>query len=396
MNTLSPEDLQKLIAKQSPKRDCLSIYLPMARTANAAKANSTRLKNLISKAERQLICNSFQSSEVENILSPVRVLLNNEMFWRKAAGGMAIFTSNDIFQHYQLPIKFEEIVSVGNRFYIRPILSLFNSEGLFYVLVISQNKVKLLKCSHYEAHAIDLTNIVPSSLAETLNYEKRDKGSLYHAGAPGKGKEGIAFNGQGFGDAAKKNILIYFQQIDRGLKKEVLKDQKSPLIFAGVDYLYPIFKEANTYANLFDKPLSGNFDTKSEEEIHSQAWLLVSTFFNQIQATTVNEYLQLVGTGHTSDDIAEIALNAYEGQIESLLITQNAIRWGSFNPDKNEIIIHEKAEPNDVDLIDFAASHTIQHRGKVQVLPTGILPAGSVMAAIFHHEKHHPEYGSKN
>jgi len=131
---------------------------------------------------------------------------------------LAIFTSKDVFQFYQLSIKFEEIVSVENRFYVRPLLPLFNNEGKFFVLAISQNRVRLLKCSHYKVTEIDLTNIVPSRLAETLKYDKRDKGSLYHTGAPGKGKEGVVFNGQGFGETAKKNILIYFQQIDRGLQ----------------------------------------------------------------------------------------------------------------------------------------------------------------------------------
>ena len=395
MNELTHEDLQNLITKQSLKPDFVSIYLPTIRTATSSKENSTRLKNLINKVQDQLIYNAFQSSEIENLLSPVRGILNDEIFWRKSGDGLAIFTSKDVFQLYQLPIKFEEIVSVGNRFYVRPLLPLFNSEGKFFVLAISQNRVRLLRCSHYQADEIDLTNVVPSSLAEVLNYDKRDKGSLYHAGAPGKGREGVVFDGQGFGDTAKKNILIYFQQLDRGLKKEVLRDEKSPLIFAGVDYLYPIYKKANTYANLFDKPLSGNFDTKTGLEIHSQALPLLSTLFNQTQATSVNEYLQLVGTGHTSDNIAEIALKAYQGQIESLLVTQNAIRWGSFDPDKNEIVVHEKAESDDIDLIDFAASHAIQHRGKVYVLPAGVLPASSIAAAIFHHERHHPEYGSK-
>ena len=54
-----------------------------------------------------------------------------------------------------------------------------------------------------------------------------------------------------------------------------LQHEHVPLIFAGVDYLFPMYKEANTYQNLADEPITGNPDRISESSLHQAALAIV-------------------------------------------------------------------------------------------------------------------------
>ena len=98
------------------------------------------------------------------------------------------------------------------------------------------------------------------------------------------------FHGQGAGnDDEKDNILRYFRKVN-GALQELLKNQRSPLVLAGVEYLFPIYKEANNYPQLLDEGITGNPDELKAEELHEQAWKIVQPYFEQAQQEVVNRY----------------------------------------------------------------------------------------------------------
>ena len=67
------------------------------------------------------------------------------------------------------------------------------------------------------------------------------------------------FHGQGEEDSEKKKeLLSYFRSIDKGLLTMLHDSQKPPLILCCLDYYFPIYKEVNTYQNLFPDHVSGN------------------------------------------------------------------------------------------------------------------------------------------
>ena len=72
------------------------------------------------------------------------------------------------------------------------------------------------------------------------------------------GDGSVTFHGAGSGSAsAKDDLLRYFRLVEDGLT-EFLKGDRVPLVLAGVEYLLPIYKEANTYPNLIDMVIKGN------------------------------------------------------------------------------------------------------------------------------------------
>ena len=395
MNILSRDELKILLERQSGTCGSVSIFMPTYKVGAEIRQNSVRLKNLLRKAEERLVAVIPRPVEVRRFLAPVQQLLDDKLFWQHPSDGLAIFLSREMFRYYRLPLNFKELVVVSDRFHIKPLLPFFSGDGRFYVLALSQNEVRLLQCTRFGAKEIDLAGFVPRSLAEALKYDETERTLQYHGGTPGKGKESIIVHGQGLGDVAKKNILRYFLLLDRGLHHEILKEENAPLVLAGVDYLHPIYKEVNTYRHLFGDGIAGNPEGLSSEELHKRAWTLVQPYFDQAQVEAVNEYRQLVGTGHTSNNIEEIVPSSYMGKVELLFVALGLEKWGTFDPGSNTIKLHEKVEPCDEDLLDFAAAYTLIHHGVVYAVKPENIPNGSPLVAVFRHERHHPELGHK-
>ena len=241
MNILTKSELEILLKKQSGA--CVSIFMPTHRIGAEVQQDKISLKNLLRQAEERLVDIGLRRPEAIKLLAPIYKTLNDDVFWQHPSDGLAIFLSPEMFRYYRVPFNFERLVVVSDRFHIKPLLPVFSGNGRFYILALSQNQVRLLQCTRFDAEEIDLAGIAPKSLTEALKYDEMERQNLYHTGVPGVGKEGVIFHGQDIGDIAKNNILRYSQQIDRGLHREILKEEKAPLILAGVDYLQSYINE---------------------------------------------------------------------------------------------------------------------------------------------------------
>ncbi|MDP2932278.1 MAG: hypothetical protein Q8O05_07285 [Chloroflexota bacterium] len=381
MKIMLRSELKALIDR--PAGTSVSIYLPTHKTGPDTKQDMIRLKNLLRQAEEALVGLGLRRPEAIKFLSPVQGLLKDVFFWQRQSDGLAIFVSSDTFRYYRMPFSFAELAVASQQFYIKPLLAVFSGDGRYYVLALSQNQVRLLQCTRDGSRELDLPAAVPKSLAEALKFEEGEGRQFrYHAGAPGVGKEGLVFHGEGPGDIMKSGILRYFQQIDRGLRQEVLNDENAPLVLAAVDYLHAIYREANSYQHLFEEGLTGNPEELSPDELRKRAWTLVQPYFARAQAKAVADYHRFVGTGHTTTDVKEIVPKSYQGKVELLFAALNKQIWGTFTPGANGLELHDKPQPGDDDLLDIAAAYTLVHRGTVYAVKPEDMPDKGSLAAV--------------
>jgi hypothetical protein len=395
MDKISRDDLKVLLERESPPCGAVSIYMPTNRVGPGIQQNPARLKSLLTKTADRLIQARLTPAEAKQFMLPMLRLLGDQAFWQHPGDGLAIFLNGDMFRYYRLPLSFNEVVSVGDRFYIKPLIPFFGGEDRFFVLALSQNEVRLILGSPSGSREIDLAGAIPRRLDEVQRDKKPGRALQYHAGAPGKGKESEVFHGQSWTEQAKKDIQRFFQQIDKGLHRDILTEETAPLLLAGVDYLHPIYKKVNTYHNLFDRGITGNPEGLGVEELRKRGWALVEPHFRQVREDALDEYRLLAGTGHTSSDITEIVTNAYAGKVELLLVVPGTPRWGTYNPATSTVAVHEKEAIGDRDLLDFAAACVLRHRGKVFVIEPESMPDRAPGAAIFRHERHGPKLGHR-
>jgi hypothetical protein len=381
MNLPTKDELKTLLQNQS--EPCISLYMPTHRVTPETKQDPIRFKNQIKMAEEQLKATGLRSSEAKKLLKPAKALIKDVPFWQYQADGLAAFISPVIFYHYRLPITLNELLVVTNRFHIKPLLPLFSPEGWFYILALSQNAVRFFQCTRYSVKEMEPENI-PRNLNEALQYDDPEKQLQFHTRAPAMGGQRAAmFHGQGAGtDEAKKNILRYFQQIDHGLQNLLIKEN-APLVLAGVDFLFPIFKEASSYPLLMAEGIPGNPENLKEETLHKQAWEIVEPCFLKTQEEAISQYRQLAGNGRTSNTLKEIIPKAYEGRIDVLFVAVGVQQWGVFDPGRYRVDLHSEPEPADEDLLDFATVHSFLNGGTVYALRPEEMPEETPIAAIY-------------
>jgi len=380
MNILRRDDIEKLM--DSYEGPCVSVFMPSHRGATESRQDQIRFKNLLREAEESLLESGLRHPQVNDLLEPVQMLLKDASFWKQQIDGLAVFLCQDIFQYFCFPHRFKELVVVTDRFHIKPLLPLFSGDKRFYLLALSQNQVRLFQGSRYSIVKVDLEG-VPDSLAEAVGYDEREKQLQSHTRSPGSGGgRGAIFRGHGEGtDNAKDKILEYFRQINKGLQ-QLLKDEKAPLVLAGVEYLFPIYREANTYPHLADDGVTGNPEGLSAEDLHEQAWAIVAPLFNMAERDSV-KYRKFAGSEKTSTDVRKIVPAAYYGRVESLIVAVGVQQWGTFDPVRNVVQLHQEAQPGDADLLDFAAIQTFLLGGSVYAVEPNQVPDEAPLAAVF-------------
>lgn len=386
MDRLSKNEIKKLLEKH--EGPCVSIFLPTSRGGVESQQDELRFRHQIRDTENRLLLENLRSVEIEKLLVPFNALLEDGGFWLYTIDGLAIFRTSEMFSYYRLPFSFKEQVVVSNHFYLKPLLPLLATGGRFYVLAMSQNAIRLLEGTRFSIQELDLPETVPANLAEALKYEEAENEVSFYSSSSGAlvgkgGRRAAIFYGQGVGhDDSKDHLLRYFQQIDRGLH-ELLRDESAPMVLAGVEYLFPIYQQANTYAYLLHQGVPGNPDKLSSGALHEAAWEVVEPYFQRVQERTAAQYRDNVGTARTSNDIREIMPAAYYGQIGSLFVAIDQELWGHYDPTSNTIHVHKEVRFKDDDLLDEAATQTILHGGSVYAVEQAKVPDESMLAAVF-------------
>src|SRR5437870_3717849 len=266
MELLSREDLKSLAAHHG--RPSVSIYLPMHRAAVPSDQDWIRMRNLVRRGAERLKALGHRDGDIQSLLGPARALLDDRPYWLHPADGLAAFASPGRFQAWRLPIALPELVTVNEGFYLKPLLPLFADGGRFFLLALSQNEVRFFRCARHDVIE-PVPAKLPHGLNEALKYDLREKQLQVHSGSPrGGGKASAVFHGNGVGsDDTKDRILRYFREVDRALHP-VLREEHAPLVLAAVEYLFPIYREANTYPHLVPGGLAGNPDGRRAEDLY--------------------------------------------------------------------------------------------------------------------------------
>ncbi len=146
--------------------------------------------------------------------------------------------------------------------------------------------VRFFEGTHYTINEVEVENL-PKSLEEALNQDETAKDGQFRIATT---KGGTAnsfvqpgdFHGQGSPDRDQhqEEIRQFFYIIDKALH-EKLRDETAPLVLAGVEYLLPLYRQANTYQHLMAEGITGNPEILSAQELHDKTWPIVEADFQK-------------------------------------------------------------------------------------------------------------------
>jgi hypothetical protein len=372
MALITRKEFEELANVQRPFS--ISIFIPTHRAGMETIEQQDRLvfKNQLREVEGKLEARGLKERDISILLKPAVDLLNDTGFWRRQSDGLAVFLAKDYFQYHTLPVHFESFNYLSNEFYLKPLMPLFTGNGRFFLLALELQDLKFFECTRYSVTEINVKDLTPERLEEVVGYDYRQK--FLQSRSQAGGQAGAIFHGHGEGKDERKNeIQRFFRAIDKGLMK-ILHDEDPPMIFVGQEYLFGIYKEINSYKNLFEKFIPVNPHDKDVLWLHERAWELLQPSFEEEKTAKIEQFGQFHDTSRTSFDIAEVVPAAISGRIDTLFVRNRSDIWGVYNLSENAVIVEETPTATNLSLLNLAAVQTFLNGGKVYLMEEEEMP----------------------
>jgi hypothetical protein len=365
---------------------CVSVYLPTHAGGFEGQAGCVRLKNLLVEAEERLVARGIRPAEARDFLASANKLVEDDAFWKNQTDGLAVFVSPEATQSFYLPAPVTDVAVVDSRFHVAPLLPLVDTETDHYIVAISENRVRLLKADRWQAREVAVPSL-PANAAEALHYDHPSDTRQFHTALLGRGTSKLgAYHGSGdFFDQEKGELFEYFRVVDRALHP-VLHDARAPLVFVGVDYLFPIFRQANRYPHLAEAHVHGNPDTWTDRQLHEKVWDVIAPQLAVPGQKALARYANTTGDGWRSDDLRVILDAANQGQVDTLLVDAQQPVWGKWDDKQRRLRLDEQRRDDSDDLVDLAIVHALAHKSTVHHMPSTVLWPGKHCQAIFRYE----------
>lgn len=371
MKLITDKDFQTLANIQ--EEYCVTIYMPTSRAGEAVTSGKDALnfKNQLQKVKHTLQELGMTEAQAKEYLQPAQKLHDDGNFWHHQLEGLAIFLSKNHFSYHRLPTRMEEFNCVTSCFHLMQLVPLMSGDGIYYIIGLSLEKVRLFEATHFYVNELDVTDRIQQGMKEVEKYYEFDR-SMENQGGLVPNPQNR--NGQGELRPTKKDLVEeYFRNVVVGLRKIVLTN-RTPIVVAGVDYLHPIFKEAANGLNVIPQGIHGNPDDMKAKDLHARSWELVEPHFNKEKEKNREAYGDWAGTGKTTYDISQIVPAAFNGRVDTLFVSKGTPQWGRFKPDTQEVEMHDKFSYGDIDLVSRAAVQTILNGGNAYVVDNGDLP----------------------
>ena len=380
MDELSATELKPLL--ENRPGPCISLYCSNSPPGNRTPQGAIHLKNLLHQVQSVLLERLAEQEEIDDLLDPVKDLLGDVAFWNDSVEGVAIFRAPSFLHVLHLDRAFPERWFVGERFFLKPLLPLVASHGVFHILALSQNEVRLLEAGGGTVRRLTGADL-PKDLVSALGGQKTPQYLQYHsASSAPTGALPPQYYGQGVSAGDDKDELRRFlRHVDRAVC-DLLAGRSTPLVLAGADPLPALYREISGYPHLADRMIPGNPERLTDESLRDRAWQLLEPTFQASRRHTFERFDALIGTGKASTDMAEILPAARHGRVESLFLACDADVWGRLDSTE-KIEVHAVPEKGDQELINAAALLSLGQGGTVYGLDRGEVPGGGDLAAIF-------------
>ena len=373
MDVLNAHDLTRLAGQRGGTR--ISVFLPTHRGGPQTERNRIRLKNHLQRAHHALRTEGMLAGQIDSMLEPGRRLLDLTGLWDQPSDGLALFLGPDGLQHLRVPLRLPDLVTVGDRFMVSPLLPLLNAGGHFYVLALSQDEIRLFHGTRSGLDQVELDGL-PLAIWLTMP-RRRPQVHAFLADRGGTGGRAVFHGGDDYD--AKPLILQHFRRVNQALR-ELLADDQTPVVLAGVRYLQAIYRQANTHPQLFPAGIDGSPRDTSPDQLHRRAWALVEPLLRGHE-TAAAEYRALQGTGRTSNTPEEVFAAARQGRVETLFLCTDTPEWRTHADGEPLVLLTDT--PTQSDRLDIAAVATLRHAGTVYAAPAARMPdANPVVATL--------------
>ncbi len=377
---LEHSDITPLLRTRSP--GSVSIYMATDTTASPSRKDTIRFRNMLRQATSYLMALDLTSAQVESIMEPGWAILDNEMFWSRQDGGLALFMAPHSYSHQRLPDDPGDRIFVDSRFHIRPLVEFLDQDRTYYVLALSLSDAALYRCQGRSLVEVPMDRDpgVPSPDARSAG---RSRQLQFHSGSPsGSGARPALYHGHGSTQQRERETMLAFFREVAGNAGNVLEGGDAPLILAGVRYLWPLFHEVSSYPFIVEEGVEGSPEGMTLEQIHERSLEIVKPVFDEERRQALALYSDLRGTDMAHTSIEQALPSAFDGRVELLLVAADRVCTGTFDTATRQVRHDSVRSTESTELLNLASIYTLLRGGRVINVPGNDLTDGEALAAL--------------
>ena len=301
-------------------------------------------------------------------------------------GGLALFMAPDYQKIEKLRRGVQDDAIVADRFYLKPLMRLFQTLDEFVILGVSMNHVTLYRGDRDGIRSDGIKDL-------TFNFDDfwgepnadRHIGSMSVSGnSTGGSKSRSVYHNYDDVHARKKvDLMRYFGAIDDAVCRVLVENKLMPVVLAALPEYQDLYRSRSRIRGLLEKGILANPDAMTVDELRTRAWALIRPLYEAMTDKVNEEYTNAQVVGKASDHLQEIARALAHGRVGKLLLEEDRKIPGRLMVDTGLVLFADLQNPHINDILDDFADVVHQSSGEVIVLPKVKMPTDRGVAAIY-------------
>nr|BFF12205.1 hypothetical protein GCM10025699_35080 [Microbacterium flavescens] len=319
------------------------------------------LRDAIDDAERRLSTLELPHGTGQEVVDALGSLLTDDDFWEHQSRSLVVFAAPGRLDAFRLADHAKDLVVVGDRFEIAPLLQAVSWSERAFVLQLSEGLVRLTEVAAGE-RVVEHPLSLPEDHALMLTHAEND-GRLDRQRAQGAN-----------GDRVER------ERYSRAVEEEVSRivPDDVPLVLSATTELEAAYRAVNTHPALHDDGIAPHPESLDDQKIER----LARTVLDERRERETSEWKERFGTlraqGLATSRLVEVAAAAAAAAIDELRFDLDADAAGTID----EFGRIERGEPGEApSLVDEIASRVLHSGGTVRAVRTKDLMDGSPVAA---------------
>jgi hypothetical protein len=331
----------------------------------------------------------YSARAVRPLLEQLQGLADDARFWNHRRDGLAVLSSPETFQVFDLHRPVAELAIVADSFHIKPLVREFQSADRYQVLCLNRRAVRLYDGGRDHLDEVELTD-VPATITEAVGEEVTGPHLTVASYGLGSGAphapRGAPASYHGHGsrkDELDIDTERFFRVIDRAILEHHSRPSGLPLLLAALPQYHALFRTISRNPFLLPERIELNPDTLSTDRLREEAWAQLEPRYHARLARLVDDFQAARARRLGSDDISQVARAVLDGQVDTLLVEAEHRIPGTLDRATGRVQHGDLNDPKVDDLLDDLAETTLWMGGQVLVIPGDRMPTPTGLAAIY-------------
>ncbi|MFM1801024.1 MAG: hypothetical protein RJA81_376 [Planctomycetota bacterium] len=372
MSFISAADVKDLLNEGQGGTN-VSLFMTTAMTYPESEKNPIIFKDLLKQLENEL-ASHFSGRDFKPILSQFQKFQTEDEFWKTRTSGLAMFLNGNGLKVFDVPRPVPDTVIVAESFHLKPIFRVLQTTDRFHILTIDRTTAHIFEANRDTILPINRKDMPKNSKEHDLG--ARTTVSEQHFS--GFGRSTVTLHDT----EEKSHDSDFFKEVDRFVQKFISNHDPLPLVLVGLSEHQGTFRKVSNNPHLASEGVASGPSGLSARELKDKAFAVVEKIQHQFVKGMIDQVEQASAHGRGSTDLAEIARAAISGRVGSLLVDADRIIPGKLL-ENGEIQMAQLSDPQVDDLLDDLMEKVFQAEGDIHVLPSGIMPFDSGVAAVF-------------